>query len=315
MSENDKKDKHFITQDDIITVLNSLYNQSIKGISKVSPPITDLADDYLRKSPNPEVACKKMIKNQIAKCTTSGFVTGFGGVITLPVTIPANISSVLYVQMRMVACVAYMAGYELDSDQVQTFVYACLAGVSVNEVVKLAGIKTGMKVAQKGIEKIPGKALVKINQKIGFRFITKFGETGIVNLGKLIPGVGAVVNGGLDFAETKIIADRAYKMFFEGDFSAGQKPEDEIPDEIVSKSIQAEIIEPTYDSGYKMVMYEGIQCKMYRSYINEDDGPLVMVASPRDLEKAYELGFIRIGHPNEVVKYISEEEYNKLINN
>ena len=55
----------------------------------------------------------------------------------------------------------------------------------------------------------------------------------------MIPGVGAVINGGLDFAETKIIADRAYKMFFEGDFSAGEKeePDDaEIgePDDIVN---------------------------------------------------------------------------------
>lgn len=65
--------------------------------------------------------------------------------------------------------------------------------------------------------------MVKINQKIGFRFITKFGQKGIVNLGKMVPGVGAVINGSLDFVETKIIADRAYKMFFEGDFSAGDK--------------------------------------------------------------------------------------------
>ena len=55
--------------------------------------------------------------------------------------------------------------------------------------------------------------MTKINQKIGFRFITKMGEKGIVNLGIMIPCVGAVINGGLDFAETKIIADRAYKMF------------------------------------------------------------------------------------------------------
>lgn len=41
-------------------------------------------------------------------------------------------------------------------------------------------------------------------------------------------------NGGLDFAETKIIADRAYKMFFEGDFSAGEKNDDvELDDEII----------------------------------------------------------------------------------
>lgn len=39
------------------------------------------------------------------------------GIVTLPVTLPANITSVVYVQMRMIACVAYMAGFELDSDE------------------------------------------------------------------------------------------------------------------------------------------------------------------------------------------------------
>lgn len=101
----------------------------------------------------------------------------------------------------------------------------------------------GVKVAEKGIEKIPGKALVKINQKIGFRFITKFGEKGIVNLGKLLPGVVAVISGGLDYAETKVMANRAYKMFFEDDFSAGEKPEEEVPDDVAETIIEAEIVE------------------------------------------------------------------------
>ncbi len=226
MAEEKKK---LITYDDIMKILNTCYDKSLHGINKVSPPIDEFANDYLKKEPDKQKAAKAMLKNQIAKCATSGFITGFGGFIVMPVTIPANISSVLYVQVRMIACTAYLAGYDLNSDQVQTFVYACLAGVSVNGVVKQAGIKVGVKMAQKAIQKIPGKALTKINQKIGFRFITKFGEKGIVNLGKMIPGVGAVINGGLDFAETKLIADRAYKMFFEGDFSAGEKegPDDE----------------------------------------------------------------------------------------
>ena len=209
-----------ITQADVMKMLDTCYDKALHGINKVSPP-----NEYVRKAKDPQKAAKIMLKNQIAKCTTSGFITGFGGVVTLPVSIPANIGSVLYVQIRMIACTAYLAGYDLNADQVQTFIYACLAGVSVNGVVKNAGIKVGVKVAEKAIQKIPGKALTKINQKIGFRFITKMGEKGIVNLGKMIPGVGAVINGGLDFAETKIIADRAYKMFFEGDFSAGD-PED-----------------------------------------------------------------------------------------
>lgn len=64
---------------------------------------------------------------------------------------------------------------------------------------------------------------MKINQKVGFRLLTKFGTKGIINIGKAIPIVGGVISGGFDFAETKIIADRAYKMFILNDFSAPQK--------------------------------------------------------------------------------------------
>lgn len=220
MNAGENGNKMFINPEDVLRLLDTLYSKTLSGMGKVSPPVTKMAGDYLDRCTDSRLACKKMIKYQIAKCTTSGVVTGLGGVITLPVAIPANIGSVLYVQMRMVACAAYMAGFDLQSDQVQTFVYACLAGVSVSEVAKQAGIKFSTKFATKAIEKVPGKVLTKINQKVGFRFLTKFGEKGIINLGKLVPGVGAVINGGLDLVETKVIADMAYKMFFEGDYTS-----------------------------------------------------------------------------------------------
>ena len=224
MPNEDKKKK--ITQEDVMKLLEGCYDKCINGIPKVSPNVEDLANDYLKKHKTKEEACKAMIKNQIAKCTTSGFLTGFGGLITLPVAIPANVGSVIYVQMRMIACIAYMNGYDLNCDQTQTFVYACLAGVSVNQLVKAVGVKFGVKFANSMIKKIPGKILTKINQKVGFRFLTKFGTKGLVNLGKLVPGVGAVIGGGLDYSETKIISKRAYKWFMEGDFSSNDKDED-----------------------------------------------------------------------------------------
>ena len=208
-----------IKQEDVMNLLDSCYEKCLNGVSMVSPSVEDMANDYLNKYPTKEEACKAMLNNQIVKCTTSGFVTGFGGFIVMPIAIPANISSVIYVQMRMIACTAYMAGYELNSDQTQTFVYACLAGVALNNALKQAGIKVGIKLANGVIKKIPGKVLTKINQKVGFRFITKFGTTGVVNLGKMIPGVGAIVGGGFDLAETKIIAKRAYKWLWQGNFA------------------------------------------------------------------------------------------------
>ena len=48
-------------------------------------------------------------------------------------------------------------------------------------------------------------------------------------MGKLLPGVGALVGGTLDLVETKVIADRAYKWFLKGDFSVeGETEEDAI---------------------------------------------------------------------------------------
>ena len=220
------KNKNKFSQEDILKVLDTCYEKATNGISKISPSIDQLAGDYLSKHASKEEAIKDMLKKQVLKCTTSGFITGFGGAITLPVTIPANIGSVLYVQMRMIACTAYMAGYDISSDQVQTLVYACLAGLSVGEIAKQFGIKFGQKVAVGMIEKIPGKVLTKINQKVGFRLLTKFGEKGLINLGKLVPGVGAVINGGVDFAETKAIAKRAYQMFVENNFDIGEKIDD-----------------------------------------------------------------------------------------
>ena len=211
-----------LTEKQWLDILDQIYSATLNGVPKVSKPVTEFADEYLNKYKDRKIASQKLINNQILKCTTSGFLTGLGGAITLPFTLPANLTSVLYVQMRMIAAVAYINGYDLKSDEIQTFVYACLAGVSLNQVVKKAAVDFGVKFCNTLVKKLPAKVLTKINQKVGFRLITKFGSKGLVNLGKLFPVVG-VIGGTLDFAETKVIANRAIKWFVENDFSEGKK--------------------------------------------------------------------------------------------
>lgn len=197
----------------MLTVLDELYSKALGGIPKVSKPIEELAEDYMQKNPSLESAAKEMIKYQIAKCGTSGFISGLGGALTLAVTLPANITSVLYVQLRMVAVIAYMGGFDIQSDQVQTMVYACLTGSAISDVLKQTGIKVGQKIAVSSINKIPGKVLISINQKVGFRLMTKFGTKGAINLVKLVPVAGGLVGGAIDVGTTKIIADNAYNIF------------------------------------------------------------------------------------------------------
>lgn len=193
--------------------LDKLYSSALNGIPMVSGSVDDLVEDYLSKYKTVEEATAALVRAQVVKCGTSDFITGFGGLITLPVTIPANLSSVFYVQMRMIAAIAAMGGYDVRSDQVKTFVCVCLTGTSIADLLKEAGVNFSEQVARSAIKKIPGAVLTKINQRIGFRFITKFGEKGVVNLGKCVPLVGAVVGGGMDVASTRMIGKRAIAEF------------------------------------------------------------------------------------------------------
>ena len=218
-----------LTEIDAGQILDTVYTAALKGVPKVSRSVDELADDYISKSDSAEKAAMALVRNQVIKCGTSGFIAGLGGLITLPVAIPANVGSVMYVQMRMISAIAKMGGYDTKSDQVQTMVYICLTGTSISDVVKEAGIKVGTKSLEAAIKKIPGTALTKINQKIGFRFITKFGEKGVINLGKMLPLVGGVIGGGMDVTSTTVIGKNAIKMFIKGQNPDGLAPtEDEI---------------------------------------------------------------------------------------
>ncbi|WP_207759973.1 EcsC family protein [Bifidobacterium primatium] len=206
-----------LTEEQMSEILDKCYDSALNGIPKVSKSSDALAQEYLDRYDSPEKAARMFIANQIAKCSTSGFVTGFGGFITMPVTIPANITSVIYVQMRMIAALAYMGGYDPHDDEVQTLAYMCLVGTSITDIVKKAGIEVANKVTMAMLKKLPGQVLMNINKKVGFRLLTKFGSKGAINLVKVVPVAGALVGAGMDFAGTKIIADKAYNVFLLND--------------------------------------------------------------------------------------------------
>lgn len=227
-----EKIKTTITEEQMAEILNTLYIKSVNGIPKVSLPVDDLVADYIKKNPSVEEAAKSLINNSTVKCGTSGFITGFGGFATMIATLPANITSVMYVQLRMCCAIAKMAGYDIHSDQVQTLIYACLTGSAMSDILKQAGIKFGQKFGVAMVKKIPGKTITAINQKVGFRFVTKFGETGIVNLGKVVPVLGAFIGGGIDVASTRIIGYNAYKIFMKGELPTKEEIEKEIPIEV-----------------------------------------------------------------------------------
>lgn len=202
----------------IIKALDYSYNKAIDGLPGLDTS-EELAQNYLIGDGTLEDKAKRLVKWQMAKAGTSGFITGIGGLITMPVAIPANITSVMYVQVRMIASIAVMGGYDIRSDQVKSLVYMCLCGSAVTDIVKDVGINVGTKLSITAINKISGATLTKINQAVGFRLLTKFGQTGVINLGKSIPFVGGIIGGTVDGVSTKTIGNIAINTFLKNQLS------------------------------------------------------------------------------------------------
>ena len=194
-------------------ILDWGYEKAIEGGMGIDSAY-ELAEEY-REKYGIEKGINKLVSIQLTKCGTSGFLSGLGGVITLPLTIPANVSSVIFIQLRMIAAIAHLRGYDLKSDEVRAFVYTALTGKAATDILKNAGIQVGNKVTVNLIKKIPGEVILRINRVVGMRLVTKFGKTGVMNLGKLVPLVGGVIGGTFDVASTKTIAEVAKNLFVE----------------------------------------------------------------------------------------------------
>lgn len=197
----------------ITEVLEWAYDKAVfSGIPGTDSSV-ELAEEYLKQDGTLVERVNSLIRWEVAKSVTSGFMTGLGGAITLPITSPANLASVLYIQLRLIAAIAHMGGHDVREDKVKTLAFVCLCGSAVTEVLKEVGIKVGMKLTEQAILKISAEVIAKINTAVGFKLLTKFGQTGVVQLGKAVPLIGGGIGALFDGVSTNIIGNVARDTF------------------------------------------------------------------------------------------------------
>lgn len=201
-----------ISQKLIMQSLEWAYAKAVNGVVGLGSA-EELAQEYLKEGDSLPEQINNLIRWQNAKAGTSGFLTGIGGILTIPVTLPANITSILYIQLRMIAAIAIMCGYDVKDDKVKTLAYSCLVATSSAEIVKNLGIKIGEKIAVSMLKKLPGALITKINQTVGFRLLTRFGQKGAINLIKGVPLLGGVIGAALDIVSTNTVGNVARDLF------------------------------------------------------------------------------------------------------
>ena len=201
-----------LTMSKIEQTLRWAYKQALSSHGPIDGAL-ELAERYQDRHGSPSRDAHALIRWQTIKAAGLGFITGLPGLPAMPVTLPANLTSVLFIQIRMMAAIAHLGGYDLDDDRVRTLCLACLCGHAARTILREAGLEISQKMAVLALRRLPKRTFIEINKKVGFRLLSKFGEKGAINVGRAVPLLGGLVGGGVDAAWTKAMGDRARDIF------------------------------------------------------------------------------------------------------
>jgi hypothetical protein len=186
------------------------------GIDGVGPlkSARESAEEARKKTNTDDQAIKSLIRTHVALAAGQGFLLNLGGLITLPVALPANVGAAFLIQTHLVAAIAHLKGHDLDDENVRSAIVLCLLGNAAVEVLKKAGIRIGQRFTLVMIRKLPIEVIRSINRRVGFMLIAKYGsKRAIVTLTKFIPVFGGIVGGGFDAAATRGVGAFSKRFF------------------------------------------------------------------------------------------------------
>ncbi len=167
---------------------------------------------------NSNISCdelaQKILQRKSMKNGLVGAVTGLGGFITLPVTIPSDLICSWRIQASMAFSIAYVYGHTKDTTDLKTDLYLILAGDSAKEMLKRFGIEATKGITKKAVQKyITRDVMVKIWKVMGQKIITKAGEKSLTSFMKMVPAVGAPVGFFFDWTATQAVGKFAIKYY------------------------------------------------------------------------------------------------------
>ncbi|WP_028707636.1 EcsC family protein [Propionicicella superfundia] len=108
-------------------MLRQIVTLAIEGVASV-PGAKATAARHLQRHGDADAAIESLIRTHVALASAQGFATNLGGLATAVVALPANITGVAVLQVRLAATIAHLRGYDVDDPRVRTALLMCLLG-------------------------------------------------------------------------------------------------------------------------------------------------------------------------------------------
>ncbi len=175
-----------------------------------------LADHWAAKDGTLRDRIDGLVRAQALKTGATGFTANIGGLVALPVAVPADLASLCYLQMRMVAAIAMLCGVsDMRDTRVRLLCAGCLAGEKILVPLKNLGIKLGMSAATAALAAVSQAAVNQVHKSVAQALAMRLGQSGAAHLGKVVPIVGGIVGGGVNMAFTYGVAKAAVRLFYD----------------------------------------------------------------------------------------------------
>lgn len=198
--------------------IGRLMNFGIDGIGPVDSAAQVVAKARKKHGDNVDKAIQEIVSDHVKAAGVGGFLTGFGGLVTMPVSLPANVLEFYTIATRMVAAIAELRGYDVKNEGARAAVLLTLVGADADDLIAKAGLSaanlTGSgRLARLAVTKMPKAAGMMINKAVGFRLLTRVGGKALSRFIRFVPVAGGIVGAGLDGLLMKRIADHARTEF------------------------------------------------------------------------------------------------------
>jgi len=197
-----------------LEVFNAAVDRGIEGL----PPLSsswELAVSYLenRSFPSPDQRVDTLIRREARKNALCTAVTNLGGVMTLPLAVPANAYTSFAYQARLAAAVALVYGHDIRSHKVRVLVGLSMAGRRAVDLLKTLGVRFTTMLLERSAAQLSEKVLADIGTGVGVRMMAQGGEQAAGILLKAVPLASAVVCGAIDWNYCRAVGRVSQDIF------------------------------------------------------------------------------------------------------
>jgi uncharacterized protein (DUF697 family) len=184
-------------------VVHEALDRAVNGIGPLPGAAAAAERQLAEQHGDVDRAIHEIIENHVRYAAGEGFATNLGGLVTMTVTVPANITGLALIQCRMVAAIAHLRGYDLADPRTRDAILAGLLGDDrVNTLIRKKRIPgTPMAIATAPVHDPHLDTLMAT--EVAAELVTRVaGKRLATTVGRRVPVVGGMIGAGADAFST-----------------------------------------------------------------------------------------------------------------